>query len=310
MPDFTSVNAGAEKPLKEWVVFEDLVLPILDRKCISCHNENKSKGDLILTSYQALQKAGKSGVHAVIPGDAKESGVFRRATLPVGHEDRMPPEGKVGLTEDEVRLIEWWITTGADPALKVADAIADSTTGPLLKRISLDVQAQQRRAQVQRLNIEKLIKTVSRENYVIDLDPDEKQSIRLSMTFPAEKFGDEDLHNITPAFSKITSASFIGSDLTDDALFHIGKMTSLRELYLQQTKIDGSGLVHLTDLPDLTLLDLSQSRISNGNLLNVINLRSLKHLYLNECKISSDVLGAIKENRPELTVHMERGKLF
>ena len=130
------------------------------------------------------------------------------------------------------------------------------------------------------------------------------------MAFPPGGFGDDDLLFLEPAFSRIAVASFIGNDLSDDGLYHVGKMTSLRELHLQQTRINGSGLVHLSELRNLVTLDLSKSRVTNGHILNVITLPSLEELYLNECDVSSDVLDAIRENRPQLNIHMERGKML
>ena len=36
-------------------------MPILDNKCVKCHNQNKSKGDLMLNSKEAILKGGESG---------------------------------------------------------------------------------------------------------------------------------------------------------------------------------------------------------------------------------------------------------
>ena len=42
-------------------VFTATVEPILESKCYSCHNTRKAKGNLILTSLEAMQKGGKNG---------------------------------------------------------------------------------------------------------------------------------------------------------------------------------------------------------------------------------------------------------
>lgn len=310
MPAFMNGDAGDVRPPDEQVVFNDLVLPMLDRKCLSCHNDNKTKGDLNMTSMQLLLKGGKSGVPALVPGSARESDVIRRVALPTDHDDRMPPEGKAGLTPQEVQLLEWWIDRGARLDMSVADVIGDSAIGPLARSIVSDLEAHRRSAQARQVATDRLIKTVSRENYVVDVDPEDKEMLRLSMAFPPGGFGDDDLLNLEPAFSRVGVASFIGSEITDDGLYHVGKMTSLRELHLQQTKINGSGIVHLSKLRNLITLDLSKSRVTNGYILNVIALPSLKDLYLNECDVSGDIVNAIRENRPQLNIHLERGKIL
>jgi hypothetical protein len=298
------------KPVEEMLVYEDVIEPILDRKCMSCHNENKAKGDLIMTSLEALKKGGKSDQPSLTPGSSAESDMYRRVTLPLKHDDRMPPEGKVSMTEDEIALLSWWIDSGADAQIKVQTAAADKEIQPLLQRFLAALESMQRTAHIHQQSTEKLIQTVSKENYVLEIDPFNEQGIQLSMSFPPAIFGDGDLLDVEPVFDRITKASFIGSDITDDAFYHIGQMSSLQALYLQQTQIKGTGLVHLSKLNELSLIDLSQSEINNAQLLNVLYLPSLKDVYINEVDISPDILKALKENKPELTIHLERGKMF
>jgi Leucine-rich repeat (LRR) protein len=90
----------------------------------------------------------------------------------------------------------------------------------------------------------------------------------------------------------------------------MGQMTTLRELYLQQTQIDGSGLVHLSELKNLRLLDLSKSKVNDGQLLHVLQLPVLEDLFLYETKVSKEVVEAIRKNKPGLNVWLERGKFF
>jgi uncharacterized membrane protein len=313
MPAFTTAEATWEpKPLEKMLVYEDMIVPVLDKKCMSCHNENKAKGDLIMTSYQHLLKGGKSEHPTLKPGIAAESELYKRIILPLEDEDRMPPKGKIALTQEEIKLLSWWIDTGADTTLKVQDASKDRQIGALVLNYLVEVEAQQQARFLQKQGLEKLIKTVSQEdqNYVLQIDPYEEEAITLSMPFPVANFGDNDLLTIQPLFSSITKASFIASQITDDALYHIGQMPGLQELYLQQTQIKGSGLIHLASLPNLKLLDLSATAITDGNFLYLLQFPALEDVYINETTITKEVIEAIQQNKPELKIHSERGKLF
>ena len=42
-------------PLDEAVVYRDMVQPVLEAKCMSCHNSNKAKGGLVMTSPTLLR---------------------------------------------------------------------------------------------------------------------------------------------------------------------------------------------------------------------------------------------------------------
>ena len=50
------VSSGEQRlvPIDQAVVFDNLVMPVFQKKCISCHNEDKVKGNLILTDRNML----------------------------------------------------------------------------------------------------------------------------------------------------------------------------------------------------------------------------------------------------------------
>jgi hypothetical protein len=93
--------------------FAAFVQPILEKKCVSCHNLNKKKGELLLDSPDGILKGGKHGP-VLVAGSPDSSELFRRITLP-GHDDEhMPPKGKSQLTPAEIDIIKEWIALGAD----------------------------------------------------------------------------------------------------------------------------------------------------------------------------------------------------
>ena len=57
------IMESTEEPLtlEKAEVFKDLVQPILQSKCVACHNESKVKGKLRLDHITGIQKGGKSG---------------------------------------------------------------------------------------------------------------------------------------------------------------------------------------------------------------------------------------------------------
>ncbi len=87
------------------------VAPILESKCLSCHNPNIVKGELSMATRADLLKAGQD---ILIPGNAEES-VLHWITLPIDDDEppEMPEEGDP-LTEDEAQVLADWINAGAD----------------------------------------------------------------------------------------------------------------------------------------------------------------------------------------------------
>ena len=42
-------------------VYEDLIHPVLEEKCIACHNQNRASGGLNMSSIENMIKGGNSG---------------------------------------------------------------------------------------------------------------------------------------------------------------------------------------------------------------------------------------------------------
>jgi hypothetical protein len=89
------------------VTYEDDVLPIFRDNCLKCHNPDKQKGDLDLSSFSAALKGGGGGVD-LNSGDAEGSPLYKSIT----HADdpSMPPNAK--LTDRDILVIRQWIEGG------------------------------------------------------------------------------------------------------------------------------------------------------------------------------------------------------
>jgi len=85
------------------VTFAKDVQPILRTSCIGCHNANKKKANVDVSSYASIQKI----VTVEKPDDSK---LFKCISGVKGTK-QMPPNRP--LPEDKVATIKSWITAGA-----------------------------------------------------------------------------------------------------------------------------------------------------------------------------------------------------
>lgn len=106
------------------VDFEKEILPILDAKCMKCHETEhvdgtgklkKPKGGLVMDSAEGLKKGGKEYADKnIVPGKSADSRLYVVTTLAISDELAMPPEGKADpLTDAEKALLKKWIDDGA-----------------------------------------------------------------------------------------------------------------------------------------------------------------------------------------------------
>ena len=94
----------------EPVDFRRDVAPILERRCLSCHQDGEHRGGLSLQSAEMAGKGGESG-KVIEPGDAASSYLLD-VLIPTDGEAEMP-KGKAPLAENEIDTIRRWIADGA-----------------------------------------------------------------------------------------------------------------------------------------------------------------------------------------------------
>lgn len=93
---------------QEKVTYQDNVLPIIENNCGKCHNPDKKKGDLDLTSYGGAMKGGGSGP-AVVAGNPESSKLWKAITH--AEDPEMPPN-KPKLPDKELEVFRKWIAGG------------------------------------------------------------------------------------------------------------------------------------------------------------------------------------------------------
>ncbi len=98
-----SFAAFAQAPAK--VNYTDHILPIFRNACTTCHNPDKKKAGLDVTTYQATMAGSENGP-VVKPGNADGSLIYK-VCKPDG-DPKMPPKGD-SLSEADMALLKGWI---------------------------------------------------------------------------------------------------------------------------------------------------------------------------------------------------------
>lgn len=110
-------HASAQDKPAEKITYVDHVRPLLENKCFSCHNPDKKKGDLDLTSFTGTMSGGGSGA-VVNAGDPDGSKLI--ASVLKKEEPFMPPEG-APMGAKDIEILHQWIQGGL---LETASSIA------------------------------------------------------------------------------------------------------------------------------------------------------------------------------------------
>ena len=98
--------------------FERQVQPIIAKRCLECHSQDKRKGGLSLATYGDALDGGRNGP-AIRPGNSSRSLLIHRVT---GAVEPQMPKDEDPLTAAELSLVRRWIDQGARATASSAPA--------------------------------------------------------------------------------------------------------------------------------------------------------------------------------------------
>jgi uncharacterized membrane protein len=266
------------------------VEPIFEARCVTCHGPSKHKANLRLDSYRAVMRGGKNGP-VIRAGNVQGSDLVRRITLPPGHDDFMPKEGKRPLSSDQVKLIELWIGAGASGTLP-ANAIKDAPVGfgPLpVAEVSFE-EIDAAAVTKMRAGIEpSLVQLQKRFPNILEYESRGSANLILNASVLGPKFGDSDLEVLAPLAEHITVADFSRTAISDRSATAIAAMKRLRVLRLMHTRITDTTLQSLGTLDQLESLNVFDTPVTSASLPTIAKLPKLAHFYAGQTTIPTGI---------------------
>lgn len=108
----TALAAGRSTAADE-VDFKKDIAPVLEASCVKCHNPEKKKGKLDMSTKEAFMKGGGEG-KIVEAGKSADSSLIKVIALPEDDDAAMPPKDKAPRpTAAQVTALKKWIDEGA-----------------------------------------------------------------------------------------------------------------------------------------------------------------------------------------------------
>ncbi|MFN8342551.1 MAG: c-type cytochrome domain-containing protein [Cyclobacteriaceae bacterium] len=257
-------------------LYEAAIHPILRQKCEGCHNPQKAKGELIMTSLEQLLAGGKHGP-IWKAGMPDSSHLMVRVLLPEEHDEHMPPQGKTPLTKAEVELMRRWISSGADVYKPWSRYPKDTLFQLVAARLTKPAEAiapawnfePASQATIDELNTP--FRTVA---------PIAANAPALKASFyVAEAFHAEDLTALEQIKTQLVELNLAGMPVTDDQMAVITSFQNLEKLILNNSKVSGAGLATLRQLPHLKSLAINGLPVSESDALKFNSFPALNEVF-------------------------------
>jgi hypothetical protein len=232
------------------------VAPLFETRCAACHGDRREKASLRLDSFAAVLLGGKHGA-VIRPGDAKNSELFTRISLPASDERAMPPSGKAPLTEDEKTVIRLWIAHGASGRLREIAGAPKPVAEVQLPE--LDPAAVEKQRAPLAVSVRQL---QDRFPGVIGYVARDSADLEINASLKGQTFGDTDLQALTPLASRIVRADLSATAITDASAPILAAMPMLKSLRLSGTKVSDAAIRALESAKPLRTLSVVDTKVT------------------------------------------------
>ncbi|MGB5556069.1 MAG: c-type cytochrome domain-containing protein [Flavobacteriaceae bacterium] len=294
LPTSTTEEKIPDNPL----IYQHVVGRILKNNCVSCHNPNKQKGQLLMTSLQELLKGGEVG-NTVIPGNSESSELIRRLHLPLEDEEHMPPDGKKPLEENEIRILERWIALGASDTLRLNHL---ENTEPLVALVrGLMEPNMLERWKALPMVADSTIQNLTSDYLTINRVANTTDALSVSAYLPPV-YDPHSLLALESVARNIVELDLSGLPIGQEEMGLVAKCKNLEWLELDRTPITDVEIDSLQSLSNLTLLKIYNTTISDQSLATFKKLKNLNRLYLWNTMMTPSALEELRSIRSNLLI--------
>lgn len=297
------------------MVYEQIVNPILQTRCVQCHNAQKSKAGLRLDTPEQIKKGYEDGP-VFVAGKSIDSELIKVCLRPEEDDLHMPPKGKTQLTEGQIALLTWWVDQGAPFDKKVSDLKVNDAIKPVLASLggggSVDAgggavasKGPAPESPVLTMKVPaadpKVIDDLKKAGLLVLPLSKEQNQLEVSAV-NARNFSDAQAALLPKISDQLVWLKLSDTKITDAALAQVAKLKNLQKLHLAQTKVTDAGLKQLKGLTNLEYLNLYGTAISDAGLAELAGMKNLKIVYLWQTKATETGLATLKKAMPDVEI--------
>jgi len=292
-------NSRQLVPIDQALVYRDVVQPIFETKCISCHNPDKLKGGLMLIDEKSILKGGKSG-KLFVPGQPQVSLLLERVHLPEEEKKHMPPSGKPQLTAAEMNVLYQWVKANADFKKKVTDLPASDSL-----RIASAIFLKPAEASEEQYDFaaadEKEINKLNNNYRVIYALANGSPALAVNI-YNKSTYNTKVLDELSGIKKQVVSIDLNKMPVMDGDLKTIAKFENLRSLNLNFSDITGNNLKDLSSLKYLRSISLAGTKLNAEALDQLKSLKSIKEVVLWNTGLKPQDLRAFQNSNKKITL--------
>ena len=298
--DFLALPAdrAQEKIPNNPLIYQHVVNRILEKNCVSCHNPNKQKGQLLMGSLADLMKGGEVG-NTIIPSDPEASELIRRLHLPMEDEEHMPPDGKKPLEDNEIQILERWIALGASDTLRLEHLEISEPLAALVKGL-MEPNRMEKWKNFPKV-ADSTLQNLASDYLTINRVANNSEALSVAAFLPPE-YDSKYILDLNRVAQNIVELDLSGLPIGKEEMGLVARCVNLEWLELDRTPITDTEIENLKSLSKLELLKIYQTNIGDKSIGVFKELPNLKSLYLWETNATQKMLSDLRSVRTKLRI--------
>jgi uncharacterized membrane protein/mono/diheme cytochrome c family protein len=282
----------------------DVVQPLLEQRCGTCHNDDKRNGGFSVGNYDSTLVGGDTG-RAFVPGNVEASEALYRVSLPADDDAFMPAEGKTPLTAEQVEILRWWVEANAPRDTTVGAVGVPADVEPLLAaQLGLGGAPSADAAAGASASADpQLVDALFAAGLLVRQVSQSDAHLVVSVSSPGTPLGPQAFTALAAAAPQIVDLNLADTALDDAGLASIGALPAVTHLRLARNRLTDGALAPLAALPSLVYLNVyDNAGITDAGLALLAASEPLRELYVWQTGASAEGVTRLRAERPQLTV--------
>jgi uncharacterized membrane protein len=282
-----------EKDIDSLHIYSNFIQPLLDNKCISCHNTEDNKGGLILQHYSNLFIDAEHD-KPISAGNPDQSELLRRVSLPLNHKKIMPPRG-AGFSYTDIQILRYWIENGADSlAVFNSDTMSKELITLINRDYGLDFSPKPYYEKVKIDSLDEALITQLRSsgfrvNYLSETN------FLLDVAFKNDSINKAQIELLNKVADHVTVLKLSDCNLTDELVNSISSIKHLTKVDVSKNKLSDNVVQFLIKSEYLESANLNETDINDESLKNLLTTFNGLRVYVRNTKITPKELESLTQ---------------
>jgi uncharacterized membrane protein len=284
----------------EAVLYTDVIQPIFESKCYSCHSSAKQKGDLRLDDPKLILQGGKTGrvIHA---GVADSSTLFSRTMLPLEDDDHMPPNEKPQPTSTELDLIRLWLNEGASFDAKIKNL---RQSNKAIQSINLLIGSIQSKTWIPKEEVskasDKSLQNLKGLGAIVLPVAENSNYLHINFT-NTRSLSPRAMESLADVKDQIVSLRFSYCTFENPDLKFLNNLDNLTWLFLDHTNVSDTSFQSVNEFRNLKYLNVVFTSVSNQPFLET-KFPALEQAFVFQSNVTKEGIDNILQKHPSIKI--------